>query len=115
MGLDQYAHVRRAEESADENAEIAYWRKHRCLQGWMENLYREKGGEQEFNCVEVEITREDLAKLASDLIQDNLPDTSGFFWGNRNAGDCLEEDFAFIAKALLAINSGLKVYYSSWW
>ena len=30
--------------------EIAYWRKHPDLHGWMENLYREKGGrEKSFN------------------------------------------------------------------
>ena len=28
-----------------EEEELHYWRKHPNLQGWMENLYREKGGQ----------------------------------------------------------------------
>jgi len=47
----------------DNRDEIAYWRKHPNLQGWMEQLWREKGGKGEFNCVDVELTREDLKQL----------------------------------------------------
>ena len=39
MGLDQYAY--RIKEG--QGFEIAYWRKHNRLQGWMENLWVEKG------------------------------------------------------------------------
>lgn len=42
MGLDQYASIRK---DGQEDQEIAYWRKHPNLQGWMEQLWREKGGE----------------------------------------------------------------------
>ena len=30
--------------------QIHYWRKHPNLHGWMEDLYRAKGGAAEFNC-----------------------------------------------------------------
>ena len=69
MGLDQYAYRVKAN---GEPFEIAYWRKHNRLQGWMENLWVEKGkpniqkhpdtGEliDEFNCVDMELTWEDI-------------------------------------------------------
>ena len=67
MGLDQYAFARkgepirnRLETEYEVEHEIAYWRKHPNLQGWMEQLWREKGGEGEFNCVDVELTLDDL-------------------------------------------------------
>ena len=41
MGLDQYAN--RVNEAGD-RVEVAYWRKHNRLQGWMEDLYISKGG-----------------------------------------------------------------------
>ena len=47
MGLDQYASIR-LEQSADDGngtEELAYWRKHPSLQGFMEALYFAKGGE----------------------------------------------------------------------
>ena len=62
MGLDQYAYAKTSEDS-EEQEELAYWRKHNRLHGWMEDLYRDKGNAVEheafgnsFNCVEVELT-----------------------------------------------------------
>ena len=85
MGLDQYAYARKGApetetrefEYLDEQGikqtqtevhviykdeiELAYWRKHPNLQGWMEQLYRSKGGdERDFNCVDVVLTAADL-------------------------------------------------------
>ena len=40
MGLDQYAN---AIDNNGEKEELAYWRKHPNLQGFMENLWYEKG------------------------------------------------------------------------
>ena len=37
MGLDQYAGVRQEDGTFEE---IAYWRKHPNLQGWMKKLYK---------------------------------------------------------------------------
>ena len=60
MGLDQYASARKGEPTTDDEGytyyedsmELAYWRKHPNLQGWMQDLYHEKGGEDEFNCLD---------------------------------------------------------------
>ena len=75
MGLDQYATARKGEPTTDDEGytyyedsmELAYWRKHPNLQGWMEDLYLEKGGEGEFNCQDVELTLEDLDALEATL------------------------------------------------
>ena len=111
MGLDQYAHC--GEE------EIAYWRKHNRLQGWMENLYREKGGTGDFNCVDVELTLEDLDQLEAAINDMDLPETHGFFFGTDSYVDYEEwykdGDLKFIADARKAINAGKTVTYSSWW
>ena len=95
--------------------EIHYWRKHANLHGWMEKLYREKGGSaHEFNCVAVALTREDLDRLEGDIKAKRLPYTTGFFFGESDGSE-LDDDLSFIAKAREALSARLTVYYSSWW
>jgi len=79
MGLDQYAF--RVTDSG-ERTEIACWRKHNRLQGWMESLYIKKGGTKEFNCVDVELEWEEIVQLATDIDNRHLPETEGFFFGS---------------------------------
>jgi len=99
-----------------EKEEIHYWRKHPNLQGWMENLYYEKGGESEsFNCVNVQLTWEDLEQLEKDIKQGGLPETCGFFFGNDSDDEYKEETLEWIERSLESIKDGYDVYYSSWW
>jgi hypothetical protein len=128
MGLDMYAfkikHESKISESDpygeenwanDEKEELFYWRKHPDLHGWMENLYYAKGGDADtFNCVDVEITLDDLDELEEDVINDNLPHTEGFFFGKSSPED-KERDLEFIEKARKAIEDGYEVIYTSWW
>ena len=123
MGLDQYATARRGEPSTDadgytyyeDSMELAYWRKHPNLQGWMENLWREKGGEGEFNCVDVELTAADLEWLEADIEGAELPETQGFFFGGNSDDYYKEGDLEFIREARAAIKQGYTVVYNSWW
>ena len=123
MGLDQYATARRGEARTDDEGytyyedsmELAYWRKHPNLQGWMEDLYHEKGGEQEFNCVDLELTLEDLNALEESLDDESLPETAGFFFGGNADDHYAEADREFIVQARAAIKQGYTVVYSSWW
>tara|TARA_A100001515_G_scaffold63847_1_gene50593 strand:+ start:1875 stop:2270 length:396 start_codon:yes stop_codon:yes gene_type:complete len=123
MGLDQYATARKGEGTIDEDGytyykdsiELAYWRKHPNLQGWMQNLYYEKGGEGEFNCVDLEIDEEDLDKLEETLDSKELPETSGFFFGNNSDDHYAEADRDFIVQARAALKQGYTVIYYSWW
>lgn len=112
MGLDQYAGIRKADGTT---AECAYWRKHPNLQGWMERLYRQKGGAGEFNCVDVELTAEDIDQLEKDVIAGALPGTSGFFFGSDADAHYREADLRFISAARSALAEGHTVVYTSWW
>ena len=123
MGLDQYATARRGEARTDDEGytyyedsmELACWRKHPNLQGWMEDLYHEKGGEQEFNCVDLELTLDDLNALEATLDEEELPETIGFFFGSNADDHYAEADREFIVQARAAIKQGYTVVYSSWW
>jgi len=122
MGLDMYAYrVKRGmiTEQVDfetpDSDELHYWRKHPDLHGWMENLYYEKGGKEHiFNCVNVQLTEDDLDRLESDIKNDVLPFTEGFFFGESQPED-MDDDLEFIRKAREAIEAGEDVYYTSWW
>ena len=123
MGLDQYATARRGEAKTDDEGytyyedskELAYWRKHPNLQGWMQDLYHEKGGEEDFNCVDLELTLEDLDALEESLDEEALPETTGFFFGGNADDHYAEADREFIVAARAAIKQGYTVVYSSWW
>ena len=126
MGLDQFAYKTRVKpgKSVDfqdevykdevEHEEIHYWRKHPNIHGFMEYLYREKGGELDFNCQPVELTQEDIDSLAKSILDQELPKTSGFFFG-QSFGDEENDDLEFCKKASEAIKEGYTVFYDSWW
>ena len=128
MGLDMFAwHVKAEDAIGDfeiaENddgmkvTELHYWRKHHDLHGWMEKLYRAKGGDKKsFNCVPVRLTVADLDALQTDLLSSALPKTTGFFFGNNPPDmESLSGDLKFIQKARDIIAEGDAVYYDSWW
>ncbi|MEY9328323.1 phosphoglycerate kinase [Sinorhizobium fredii] len=121
MGLDMYACTLReapatpVDFKAEEVSELHYWRKHPNLHGWMERLYREKGGtDPDFNCVNLQLTAEDLDRLEAAIRNRTLPPTSGFFFGASDGSES-DDDLAFVAKAREALAAGLTVFYSSWW
>ena len=125
MGLDMYAFavskrdaIGEFEMARDcEKEELHYWRKHHDLHGWMENLYRDKGGDADsFNCIPVELTVDDLDNLQQTLLDDNLPRTRGFFFGDNPPDlETMRNDLMFVQKCRIAIKEGKVVYYDSWW
>ena len=157
MGLDMYAYVAaKAGAQADydegkawdkekggmvnpsvtEPREIAYWRKHPNLHGWMQRLWVRKTNERlaqdlsprdepgwwsepdhagEFNGVELELTWDDLEQLEQDIRDKNLPDTSGFFFGSDADDHYREHDLKFVREAKAEAFLGLKVFYNSSW
>ena len=140
MGLDMYAYVAakagqheefyEAEYGNDDSRkgtvgrprELAYWRKHPNLHGWMEQLWLRKGGSNEgsewgtnFNGVELELTYEDLDELERAVTHGQLPATSGFFFGNNSDDEYREADLEFIKNARAELFMGLKVFYNSSW
>ena len=136
MGLDMYAYVAaKAGAQADydegmawdkekgaivnpsvtEPREIAYWRKHPNLHGWMHRLWESKGNSGDFNGDELELTWDDLEQLEQDIRDKNLPDTSGFFFGNDADDHYREHDLKFVREAKAEAFLGLRVFYNSSW
>lgn len=135
MGLDMYAYVGRKgqrEEYYDtaefdettrefesktvaKPREIAYWRKHPNLHGWMHRLWESKGNSGEFNGDELELTWEDLDELERAVTHGQLPSTSGFFFGDPSDEYYRESDLQFIKNARAEIFLGLQVFYNSSW
>ena len=123
MGLDQYGIARKGQPQTDDEGfkyyedsmELAYWRKHPTLQGWMESLWNVKGNDGEFNCQDLELTLDDLDNLEKSLDNEALPQTTGFFFGDDADEHYAEQDREFIVQARAAIKQGYTVIYSSWW
>ena len=124
MGLDMYAYVAAKaydHTSESDSRELAYWRKHPNLHGWMEQLWHEKGfplansDDPMFNGVELELTWEDLDRLEADVKNGHLPATRGFFFGDGSDEYYREQDLEFVRKARAEIFTGLKVFYNSSW
>ena len=128
MGLDMYAYVAtragQQEEYWQQDAdvtgvskprEIAYWRKHPNLHGWMQKLWESRGNSGDFNGDELELTYEDLEILELDVIASTLPGTTGFFFGNDADEHYREQDLEFIKNARAELFMGLKVFYNSSW
>ena len=109
MGLDQRAFARKEGES-DEN--IMDWRKHADLEAWMHELYYQKGGDGEFNLVELSLTKEDILSLKDEYTK--LEEGCGFFWGKSNDFDKANTAL-FIIQALEYLEDGYEVIYTSWW
>ena len=105
-----------------EQREIAYWRKHPNLHGWMEQLWRYKmqaegrdPDEHTFNGIELELDWQDIDELEQDINKGKLPSTQGFFFGDGADDHYREQDLEFIKKARTELFSGLKVFYNSSW
>jgi hypothetical protein len=114
MGLDQYVFIKPKSGEPDELCEeFFYWRKHADLQGWMQSLYYEKGGdEKEFNQVDLDLTMDDINRLERDY--QNLNHHTGFFYGASDHYDT-DQTTRFIAKAKAALSQGRELFYTSWW
>ena len=140
MGLDQIAYATTVDPEGNESTveQLASWRKHNRLHGWMEKLWESKGrpnwdGEEsllgDFNQIPLELTWTDLEQLEAHVLNKTLPQTEGFFFGgdsfkgedadgNPPAKDGYyykETDLVFIADARKALQEGQRVVYDSWW
>ncbi len=126
MGLDMYAFIVDAEVArggvvdvalGDTATEICYWRKFNALHGWMEDLYRQKGGSKEsFNCTTVRLTANDLDRLEMDTGNNKLVPVNGFFFGVQEIdSEDIESVAGFVKLARQALADGKAVFYDSWW
>ena len=153
MGLDQWAYCRPPRKrNSDEDEHLQEWRKHNRLQGYMEELWESKGcpvphdqyveedDEDEeddydsfgsgFNGIELQLTENDIEWLGEAIKNQELPETSGFFFGSDSytwnqegyAEDNIQEnyfykenDLHFIESAKEALKKKYRVYYNCSW
>ena len=136
MGLDMYAYVagRKGQQNeywenyngetdtspVEKPRELAYWRKHPNLHGWMAQLWLKREGNalresNNFNGIELELTWDDLDRLEHVVKHRQLPATAGFFFGNDADDHYLSQDLEFIKQAKAEVFTGLKVFYNSSW
>ena len=128
MGLDQSAFRRdsEADPETEDSKELASWRKHPRLQGFMNDLFIEKTGGHEptgermgdpgMNSPdELELTLTDIDALEENIKTRTLPDAGGFFWGNDSSDHYYKQDLEFCKKARKAIEEDYRVFYSCWW
>jgi hypothetical protein len=133
MGLDQFAFIETNPNNRENDTEIAYWRKHNRLHGWMENLWITKGGlttkedaqtwGSSFNGQKLTPTLKDIINLEKDVLAYTLPKTTGFFFGlDSYLEDCplnhyyhFDSDMDFIKKAKELIQEGKTIYYVCSW
>ena len=127
MGLDMWA--TKSKETDEKIINIADWRKHNRLHGYMAQLWEDKGcpnsnGDtpETFNCVPLELNKEDLEELKATILTRALPATQGFFFGHDSydwSKDELKDadlyDLEFVKNGLKALKDGYKVHYNSWW
>ena len=126
MGLDMYAFAVNADSVGDATVDVAlgdgadpisYWRKFNALHGWMEDLYRLKGGAKDsFNCTTVRLDLKDLDRLEMDTGNNKLVPRNGFFFGSQEIyPEDLESVADFVKVARQSIAEGKAVFYDSWW
>lgn len=135
MGLDQYAYARPPRKrNSDDDIQIGEWRKHNRLQGWMEDLWQSKGcpnanEDGDFNCAVLPLTSEDIDSLEDAILNFELPETDGFFfgsdsyfWADENGEPHADNDYwykesdlTFIKEARKMIEKKHRIFYSSWY
>jgi hypothetical protein len=139
MGLDQYAYSRPPRKrNSDDDVQLMDWRKHNRLQGWMQQLWENKGcpnaqteGDEmgDFNCVELQLTKQDIDDLEYAINNFEFPEANGFFWGSdsyfwNNEDDepfpeneywYKSNDLMFVESARKALDNKHRIYYSCWY
>jgi hypothetical protein len=139
MGLDQYAYSRPPRKrNSDDDVQLMEWRKHNRLQGWMQQLWENKGcpnaqteGDEmgDFNCVELQLTKQDIDDLEYAINNFEFPEANGFFWGSdsyfwNNEDDepfpeneywYKSNDLMFVESARKALDNKHRIYYSCWY
>jgi hypothetical protein len=136
MGLDMYAYAAANEKQYEEfwdscemdkeseefvsltvnkPKELAYWRKHPNLHGWFHREWERLGNTGDFNGDQLEIDWAMLERLEHDVVNGELPATSGFFFGNGADDYYRAQDLEFVKTARAELFLGLRVFYNSSW
>ena len=98
--------------------ELCYWTKHPDLHGWMKTLFYDKGGssDSDFNHDVVFLFEEDVEKLREDIVNNNLPHTTGFFFGQSyDDKKQKKSDLEMVELMKNSLSKDELIYYISSW
>jgi len=116
MGLDMYLRKTKADvyDTASDDEELFYWRKHNALHNWFRSKYPEDEGD---NLNRLPLTLEMLDELENDVVNGRLTPTAGSFFGPTDYDPMshADEDLRAIDMARQAIADGYNVYYMAWY
>jgi hypothetical protein len=112
MGLDMSIYVKQngGEDSGYEYNQVAYWRKHPDLHGYIVNTFADGVDE----CQKIPLDEFKVQNIMAAIRNKSLPKTSGFFFGSSNGSES-ENDLMQLQEVLNAIKKGYKVYYQASW
>lgn len=122
MGLDMYlCGEKYAKKGQTEDGfpiskvvlEIAYWRKHPNLHGFIVQTF----AEGKDDCQKIYLGQDDLVTIIDAIKEDRLPDTTGFFFGvSEKNEEAKNYDLEVFSKALRwAKETYSTVYYVASW
>lgn len=101
-----------------ETKEIMYWRKHHPLQDLLEDIYRDKGGTEEFNCVDVILTKGECESILEHALNElKRYDSIGY----TDSDDAYyREKWQYTANRFKMLLNTVDfdkntIYYHSWW
>ena len=87
------------------------WKGFYALHNWMQHLYLLRGGTEEFNEVNLELTADDLNKL-----QQDIPNLDQYSEDEESIEPAdLSSLYAFIDSAQKALSQGYQLYYCGWY
>lgn len=116
MGLDMFLYGKKdMANKNDEKREIGYWRKHPNLHRYIENLYRVKGGKEEFNCIDYLLSKEEIEDIIAKSKNRELDKSEGGFFFGESCDEDNESTVKIMTIALKCMKQGYKIYYTSWW
>ena len=125
MGLDMYLSFQKKGlpedeygDSDGESTELAYWRKHPNLHGYIVENFANGVDE----CQEIRLTLENLLQIQDAIRKEELPETTGFFFGTSYVDeeqrtediDKIERGVVFLLSDAAAMNEHEVVYQASW-
>jgi len=118
MGLHQYAYVGVHNDAKPESDYKFVWRNHYKLNNFMEDIYFDRVDMDidNFNCGELELFEEDIARLTILVSIGVLPASLlGCDDEDEVAEEERDQDLEFCAWAKRQFQEGQRVFYSCWW
>ncbi len=102
-------------EKKGELIDLGYWRKHPNLHGYIVQTFA--GGEDE--CQEIDLSAENIREILAAIEADELPETTGFFFGATD-GTEKDEDLRIFREALAWLEAKddeawRSIYYQASW